>query len=468
MKSRYRSRMQEMSKENDCPNTKFGYVPQYSHHSHHNKGYSPVVTTSYPYSPLMFNSMTPGYSPIFVPASPLGYMNSPVFALDGPPLGGPSIFPGIPENPLEELRRLKSYEKSRRHHRRYDVPPPRKPVAHSSSTCLRIMGEDIGNMSLIELAFDAKRNRYLQQRIAKIKADGKISELRYMFHQVLPDTVRMSCNEYANFVVQRLLENIDKDLLAVMVDHIKKDVFTLATHPYACRVLQVILTHARMETRLKLFRALQPDVEELLMNNFGCYVLQKVVETCGAENLQLFMKDSILPRAFDLCVHKTSTRVIQEIFRYFPHDDKAEITQKLLENLVNLCKDNYGNYVVEKMVHYGSQDTREQVVNILIPSVVDLACTKTGSNILEKCLMKFNAAMKAKLVTPLVEDPDKLAQMIGDQYGNYVIQQMVTAMPYRNHDFTNAVREHFAGRDQADLTRYEMFVHARVREQLLL
>jgi len=322
-------------------------------------------------------------------------------------------------------------------------------------------------MSLIELAFDQKKNRYLQQRISKIKADGNDQELRYMFHQMLPDAARMACNEYANFVLQRLLENVSQELLSVVIEHIKKEIFTLATHPYACRVLQIILQYSSKQGRLTLANHLLPDVEELLMNNYGCYVLQKVVETVDPTKLQSLMDDIIVPRCFDLCVNKTSTRVIQEMFRYYSPPHKAKLTEKVIEYLVDLSMDPYGNYVVEKMVHYGTMDTRNRIVETLVPKLIFLACTKTGSNILEKCLVKLNNEQKVKLIQPLVDNPDRLATMIRDQYGNYVIQQIVNSIPYRHRgEFCNAIRTHFSCQSLTDMTRYEAFVYNRVKDIL--
>ena len=48
----------------------------------------------------------------------------------------------------------------------------------------------IGNRNFLLLDSLSCYLRYLQQRISKIKADGNDQELRYMFHQMLPDATR--------------------------------------------------------------------------------------------------------------------------------------------------------------------------------------------------------------------------------------------------------------------------------------
>ena len=102
-----------------------------------------------------------------------------------------------------------------------------------------------------------------------------------------------------------------------------------------------------------------------------------------------------MPKYFELSVHSFSCRVMQDVFRYFHQENKGELTQKIMDSVVDLSQDGYGNYVVQKMVsiilthffkpiafcevHYGDSETRKRVCDALLPHVAQLASNKAGS-----------------------------------------------------------------------------------------
>jgi hypothetical protein len=59
-----------------------------------------------------------------------------------------------------------------------------------------------------------------------------------LFLQLLPEVIRLAKNEYANFVIQRILEVANHGLVDQMAEYVKLSVLDIATHKYACRVLQ--------------------------------------------------------------------------------------------------------------------------------------------------------------------------------------------------------------------------------------
>ena len=65
-----------------------------------------------------------------------------------------------------------------------------------------------------------------------------------MFYQFLPAIFQLSRDQCANFVLQRLIENIeDQKLIDSIVERIRKHITQMATNQYACRVLQSVNKH---------------------------------------------------------------------------------------------------------------------------------------------------------------------------------------------------------------------------------
>jgi pumilio RNA-binding family len=212
---------------------------------------------------------------------------------------------------------------------------------------------------------------------------------------------------------------------------------------------------------------LLPDAGELLQDNFGCYVLQKIIETVHSSQLGELMNEHIIPRYFDLSVHQYSCRVMQDVFRYFDSANKIKITDSVLQSVLQLCQDGYGNYVVQKMIHYGDVELRGKVCDALLPYVVQLCCNKAGSNILEKCLSKASDLRKVELMKPIIENEEKsLAKIVGDKFGNYVIQRMLVSLPYEERKtLINSLKAYFDERDLSALNDNENYVHQQIMKK---
>lgn len=333
------------------------------------------------------------------------------------------------------------------------------------STCLDIMEETgINETHIIAAALDRRQSLQLQKKIARAKANSNQEELESMFYQFLPEILRLSRDQYANFVLQRLIENLTSETVDAIVEKVQKDALIMATNQYACRVLQSVLTRCSEQSRLALVEGLLPDAEEMLQDNFGCYVLQKIIETVPCNKLTALMDQQLIPRYFDLSVHQYSCRVMQDVFRYFRDEEKMRITDCVLRSVLDLSRDSYGNYVVQKMIHYGDRVIREKTIDALLPHVDELCCNKAGSNILEKCLSKATEQQKIKIMQPIVEQPAELKRVVQDKYGNYVIQRLLVALPYsQRQTLINALTKHFQDYEDISLLNdYESYVYQTI------
>jgi hypothetical protein len=319
---------------------------------------------------------------------------------------------------------------------------------------------------LVASALDRRQSLKLQKRIARAKANEDLEELESMFYQFLPEILRLSRDQYANFVLQRLIENLSVDLVDSIADKVKKDTLIMATNQYACRVLQSVLNRCSPKSRDELVNNLLPDAGELLQDNFGCYVLQKIIETVHSSQLGELMNEHIIPRYFDLSVHQYSCRVMQDVFRYFDSQNKIQITESVLQKRLALCQDGYGNYVVQKMIHYGDEALRAKVCDALLPYVVQLCCNKAGSNILEKCLSKASDLRKVELMKPIIENQQDLGRIVGDKFGNYVIQRMLVSLPYQERQvLINSLKSYFTERNLTNLNDYENYVYQQIMKK---
>lgn len=169
----------------------------------------------------------------------------------------------------------------RRERSRLATYPP-KISNQRSLTAFQLMNSNSsssGNCNNITaMALDKQLSLDLQQKIAKAKAYRDFRTIEVLFLQLAPDTIRLAKDQYANFVIQRIIESANPGLVDQMIEYIKFDILSLATHQYACRVLQRIVMYCSNDKRERLVNNILKESMELLQSKFGSYVLQTIIE----------------------------------------------------------------------------------------------------------------------------------------------------------------------------------------------
>jgi len=91
---------------------------------------------------------------------------------------------------------------------------------------------------------------------------------------------------------------------------------------------------------------------------------------------------------------------------------------------------------------------------------------KAGSNILEKCLSKASDLRKIELMKPIIQNQEDLGRIVGDKFGNYVIQRMLVSLPYQERQvLINALKNYFTERNLTNLNDYENYVYQQIMKK---
>jgi len=314
-------------------------------------------------------------------------------------------------------------------------------------------------LDLIAMACDKQHSLEIQTRIAKLKARKNDRAIETMFFQFLPEIVRLSCDPFANFVIQRIIESLPKDLNDLICKQVKNQILTLSNHPYGCRVMQRIVTYCNHPARLQAFQDMMPDMVELLSNSYGCYVVQTIIENVPSEKMRPLRDEFLIPRFYELAIDPTGTHVVQHSCRYFTDEDKEEMINQAMDVLLDLCRDNYGNYVVQKIIHYGNPETRSRVIQKIVPHVVELSCHKVASNIIEKAVSRATKEESKAIIQTITANDKVLQRIICDSFGNYVVQKMIKILPHSSRvPFIAALENYFLIRNQESLSSQEKHV----------
>jgi len=336
-------------------------------------------------------------------------------------------------------------------------------ISETTMTTLQMM-RPVHPPNIIAMALDKHASLELQRTIAKAKAYRDFRTIEILFLQLLPEVIRLAKNEYANFVIQRILEVANHGLVDQMAEYVKLSVLDIATHKYACRVLQRIVIYCGSKKREEFVETIMMEAIELLQNKFGSYVLQTVIENTDSHVLEKLTTTHLEPAFYELSIDQYGSHIMQHVFRFYEAKDKEKLTELVLGRVIELSNDIHGNYVVQKMVYYGNTEIRSRVIHKILLHVPSLCCTKSGSNVLEKCLQNATHEESKAIVEKVVENEEKLKNIISDKYGNYVVQKMLKTLPYEQRvEFSQILMDYFEKLEEIpERNSFENFVYRAV------
>ena len=275
------------------------------------------------------------------------------------------------------------------------------------------------------LATDAGGAQCIAARVERGLSAGEREELFEEVRRHLPTLVH---DLHGNRVVQAYLACGTAAQRAWVYEHaLRGNVAVLSLHPSGCRVVQRALEHVDAGTRTAMVRELEHVVVKCVMDQNGNHVVQKCIETAEPPEAVQFMLDAFRGQVVLLARHAYGCRVLQRIIEHCTAAQVAPLVDELLAAVGPMLTDQFGNYVVQHVMERGTARQRRAVVLATRGRVQELSCHKFASNVMEKCVQHCapddrNTAIVAEL---LQGGGAPLFALVGDQYGNYVVQKLL-------------------------------------------
>ncbi|EOO02234.1 putative pumilio domain-containing protein [Phaeoacremonium minimum UCRPA7] len=364
--------------------------------------YNPNFPSQYP--PQLFDPYT-GH-PTFRPPMPMPNYGLPV----NPYLpGGVPIRPGKDRDPGQGVRSmlLEEFRSSSKSNKRYEL-------------------KDIYN-HVVEFSGDQHGSRFIQQKLETANSDEKDQ----VFREIEPNAVQLMKDVFGNYVIQKFFEHGNQVQKKVLAAQMKGKVVDLSTQMYACRVVQKALEHVLVEQQAELVKELEPEILRIVKDQNGNHVVQKIIELVPRQYID-FIMDAFRGQVSGLASHSYGCRVVQRMLEYGSEADKNTIMEELHACSQVLITDQYGNYVTQHVIQHGKPEDRSKMIRIVISQLVTLSKHKFASNVVEKCIeygtQDERRAIRDELTTIGSDGTSPLQLMMKDQYGNYVIQKLLSQL----------------------------------------
>ena len=190
------------------------------------------------------------------------------------------------------------------------------------------------------------------------------------------------------------------------------------------------------EERQSIFEAIvsdpRIDARDIVSDQFGNYVVQKLLKR-GTPVQRKGLGVKIIRDAVFLAVHMYGCRVLQCALDVLEEEDRHAIITELSKGIVKIVKDQHGNHVVQKCIE--SVPAATTVITYMLKGIFCMISKHIyGCRIVERILAEYakrgettgvNIELIMKELFHNVED------LISDQYGNYVIQYILTTAESR-------------------------------------
>jgi len=162
----------------------------------------------------------------------------------------------------------------------------------------------------IELAKDQTGSRYIQQLLdSHLLTSHDIHEL---FIRILPSTNELTMDPFGNYVMQKMIDDLPESNRHILLRELSGNFFNLSIHMYGCRVVQRLIETTNIEGQICIASELRGHVVECVEDQNANHVIQKLIERLPSHRLQPIVCEIIghIPR---MGIHCYGCRVVQRL-----------------------------------------------------------------------------------------------------------------------------------------------------------
>jgi len=141
-----------------------------------------------------------------------------------------------------------------------------------------------------------------------------------------------------------------------------------------------------------------------------------------ASEIRLNMSE-VLPRLVKAAQEQEGSRFLQwKLSGNSSAEERAQIFERALPDVVHLANDAFGNFVVQKLFEVGTGEQHSSLVSKVKGSILELAKDKYGCRVVQKMMEALPQQLKMDIASEIM---DNVIECIEDMNGNHVIQKVV-------------------------------------------
>ncbi|KAF9922190.1 hypothetical protein FBU30_007724 [Linnemannia zychae] len=318
--------------------------------------------------------------------------------------------------------------------------------------------------AILGTAYPLMSNRFGNFLIQRCFEFGSPQQIDALAQAMRGNILTLACDPFGCHVVQKALDNVEEDCKARIVTEMFRRIRETIVHRYACHVWQKVFeirwTDAPPAVMTYVNNAVAGRWASVAVDETGSLVVQNIFENC-AEHDKRPVLNEILQSVTTIAKGQWGNWVIQHILEHGSPTDRATVTQKILEDAVSLSLDQYASKVVEKTLRMAATlSSSATTAATLTAAIVVSGPTPAESVANSSSTATTGTSTAAAATTPTSTGPPTvtvngttihltqeevmgqyihivsngvqdrpripLIDIAADQYGNYIIQYILT------------------------------------------
>ncbi|ETS78664.1 hypothetical protein PFICI_08517 [Pestalotiopsis fici W106-1] len=294
---------------------------------------------------------------------------------------------------------------------------------------------------------DQQASIFLQQKLKVGTPDQKYEIVDAIILQSHP----LMVNRFGNFLVQRCFEHGTPEQVIKIAESIRGNTLSLSMDPFGCHVVQKAFDSVPEDYKAVMVHELLRRIPETIIHRYACHVWQKLFELRWSESPPQIMKyvnESLRGMWHEVALGETGSLVVQNIFENCLEDDKRPCIEEVLANIDIVAHGQFGNWCIQHICEHGAPADRSRAIDHVIRYAAEYSMDQYASKVVEKCLKigggDFLGRYLDRVCEGRVDRPRiPLIDIASDQYGNYLIQWVLTQGNPQHREIVAAhIRKH--------------------------
>ncbi|KAG0226893.1 hypothetical protein BGX31_007156 [Mortierella sp. GBA43] len=315
----------------------------------------------------------------------------------------PNFIHQYPHGSQQQQPQQQSHPSSRHSYRRHSDKPVHLDYQARTSCHVFGLSDALVRMCIDRIlqATDQQASIHLQQKLKTSPPDQKVQ----IIDSILgggggSQTYPLMCNRFGNFLIQRCFEFGTPQQIERLAYAMRGNILTLACDPFGCHVVQKALDTVEEDYKARIVTEMFRRIPETIVHRYACHVWQKVFEirwTDSPPAVMTYVNNAVAGKWPSVAVDETGSLVVQNIFENCPEHDKRPVLNEILQSVTTIAKGQWGNWVIQHILEHGAPADRATVTQKILEDAVSLSLDQYASKVVEKTLR--TAAQHSSIIT---------------------------------------------------------------------
>ncbi|KAI7641873.1 ARM repeat-containing protein [Hortaea werneckii] len=258
-------------------------------------------------------------------------------------------------------------------------------------------------------------------------------------------------NRFGNFLVQRCFEHGTPEQVISIAQAIRGNTLNLSMDAFGCHVVQKAFDCVPEEYKAIMVHELLRRIPETVIHRYACHVWQKLFELRWSgepPQIMKYVNDALRGMWHEVALGETGSLVVQNIFENCLEEDKRPCVNEVLSSIDVVAHGQFGNWCIQHICEHGSIPDRTRAIDHILRFATEYSMDQFASKVVEKCLKVGGTDFLDRFLERVCEArPERprmpLIDIAGDQFGNYLIQYILTQSDTQRREVVAAhIRKH--------------------------